>query len=88
MTNDRKFRFGVQVGSTGSGAEWRDLARKVEDLGYSTLLVPDHFAGYQLAPMPAIAYAAAAGVVVLRAASLGHPWLAVTANGLGGLIPH
>ncbi len=59
MAHDRKFRFGIQVGATASGSEWRDFARKVEDLGYSTLLIPDHFVDYQLAPMPAIAYAAA-----------------------------
>ena len=54
----KPFRFGVQVTSAGSGKEWRDKARKVEDLGYSTLFMPDHF-GQELAPMPAIAMAAA-----------------------------
>ena len=34
----------------------------------------------------AIAYAAAAGVVLLRAVSLGAPWLAALANALGGLV--
>ena len=34
----------------------------------------------------AIAYAAAAAVVALRAASLGTPWLAVIANALGALV--
>ncbi|MFM8236817.1 MAG: TIGR03621 family F420-dependent LLM class oxidoreductase [Actinomycetota bacterium] len=52
------FRFGVQVAKTGSATEWRDRARKIEDLGYSTLFMPDHF-DQQLAPMPAIAMAAA-----------------------------
>ena len=37
--------------------EWAALARKVEDLGYSTLFVPDHF-GDQLAPVPALMAAA------------------------------
>jgi probable F420-dependent oxidoreductase len=41
-----------------SAADWRDRARKVEDLGYSTLFMPDHF-GNELAPLPAIAMAAA-----------------------------
>jgi probable F420-dependent oxidoreductase len=36
-----------------------DLARKSEDLGYSTLLLPDHF-GRQLAPLPALLGAAMA----------------------------
>jgi alkanesulfonate monooxygenase SsuD/methylene tetrahydromethanopterin reductase-like flavin-dependent oxidoreductase (luciferase family) len=36
------FRFGVSVWSAGSRAEWAGKARKFEDLGFSTLLVPDH----------------------------------------------
>jgi alkanesulfonate monooxygenase SsuD/methylene tetrahydromethanopterin reductase-like flavin-dependent oxidoreductase (luciferase family) len=56
-----KFRFGVQCSQTGSASEWRDHARKLEDLGYSTLFMPDHF-GEELAPMPAIAMAALCGV--------------------------
>jgi probable F420-dependent oxidoreductase len=39
--------------------EWAALARKVEDLGYSTLLIADHF-GRQLAPLPALVAAASA----------------------------
>jgi probable F420-dependent oxidoreductase len=58
VANDRKFRFGVQVSQTKSAAEWRDRARKIEDLGYSTLFMPDHF-GEELAPLPAMAMAAA-----------------------------
>jgi probable F420-dependent oxidoreductase len=39
----RRFRFGVAVsGAPESGRAWRELARKAEDLGYSTLLVADH----------------------------------------------
>jgi probable F420-dependent oxidoreductase len=59
MAHDRKFRFGVQVSSAGSALEWRDTVRKIEDLGYSTVFVPDHFVDMQLAPMPAISFAAA-----------------------------
>ena len=40
-----------------SGDEWAALARKAEDLGYSTLFMPDHF-GDQLAPVPALMAAA------------------------------
>ena len=40
-------------------AEWCDFARKAEDLGYSTLVLPDHFTR-QLAPLPALAVAAQA----------------------------
>jgi probable F420-dependent oxidoreductase len=53
----RTFRFGVLVSRAETAAEWRDLARKVEDLGYSTLLIADHF-GRQLAPLPALVAAA------------------------------
>jgi len=55
----RPFRFGVNVRSAGSPAEWADKARTVERLGYSVLLVPDHLADL-LAPFPALAAAAAA----------------------------
>lgn len=53
----RPFRFGVQVSSTGTRAEWVELARKIESLGYSTLTMPDHFTE-QLAPVPALQCAA------------------------------
>ena len=36
------FRFGVNVGRAGSRAAWADKARKLEELGYATLTVPDH----------------------------------------------
>jgi len=55
----RPFRFGVSVRSAGSRAEWADKARKVEDLGYSVLTIPDHPIDL-LAPMPALVGAAAA----------------------------
>lgn len=53
----RRFRFGVLVSRASSAAEWRELAKKAEGLGYSTLLVADHF-GPQLAPMLACLAAA------------------------------
>ena len=55
----KPFRFGVNVRTAGSGADWADKARKVEALGYSVLCVPDHLAEL-LAPLPALAAAAAA----------------------------
>jgi probable F420-dependent oxidoreductase len=58
MAHDRKFRFGVQMSQAASASAWRDRARKIEDLGYSTLFMPDHF-GQELAPLPAMAMAAA-----------------------------
>src|SRR5678815_1456943 len=57
MAHPRKFRFGVQASNAGSGTEWVTLARKAEDLGFSTLFLPDHF-GDQLAPVPAMMAAA------------------------------
>jgi probable F420-dependent oxidoreductase len=54
----KPFRFGVQISNTTSAASWRDTVRKLEDLGYATLFMPDHF-GNELAPMPAMAIAAA-----------------------------
>ena len=57
MPHPRRFRFGVQFSTAASSAAWADLAREAEDLGYSTLFVPDHF-GDQLAPAPALVAAA------------------------------
>lgn len=54
----RPFRFGV-TGRGESLGQWRDFARKAEDLGYSTLVLPDHF-GPQLAPLVALGVAAQA----------------------------
>jgi probable F420-dependent oxidoreductase len=42
-----------------SASDFREKARKAEALGYSTLFVPDHFIDHPLAPMPAMATAAA-----------------------------
>lgn len=53
------FRFALQVSTAASPAAWKDLARKTEDLGYSTLYVPDHL-GDQWAPMVALTLAAEA----------------------------
>jgi probable F420-dependent oxidoreductase len=55
----KPFRFGVNLRSAGSRVEWVDKARKLEDLGYSSLTVPDHLAE-MFAPMPALVSAAAA----------------------------
>lgn len=68
MPHPRPFRFGVQLSSAGSAADWADLAREAESLGYSTLFIPDHF-GDQLAPAPALA-AAAAATTELRVGTL------------------
>jgi probable F420-dependent oxidoreductase len=57
MPHPRPFRFGIQLSTAPDGPSWAALARKAEDLGYSTLYLPDHF-GDQLAPMPAMMAAA------------------------------
>ena len=59
MAHPRPFRFGVQLSHAATAADWAELARKAEDLGYSSFLLPDHF-GAQFAPGPALAAAAGA----------------------------
>jgi probable F420-dependent oxidoreductase len=65
------FRFAVQATNAAASHEWRDTVRKVEDLGYSTLFLADHYLGpgpaqraartprQDLAPIAAMATAAA-----------------------------
>ena len=53
----KPFRFAVQASNTLSAKEWKNLARKVESLGYSTLFIPDHF-GDQLSPLVGLTVAA------------------------------
>ena len=55
----RSFRFGVSAHRAASRRDWSALCRKVEDLGFSTLVMPDHL-GDQFAPM--VALGAAFGV--------------------------
>ena len=69
MSTRKPFRFGVVMASGGQGPAWlgdgpsRETwaakARRVEALGYSTLLAADHFVDI-LSPIPALAAAAAA----------------------------
>lgn len=68
MNKQRPFRFGVSVHGNKSREEWVSAARRAEELGYSTLLMPDHL-GEQLAPMPAL-MAAAEATRSLRVGSL------------------
>jgi len=70
MPHDRKFRFAAQLSKApdGTARSWTEQARRAEDLGYSALLMPDHF-GDQLAPIPALA-AVAAATTTLRLGSL------------------
>jgi probable F420-dependent oxidoreductase len=59
MGSDRRFRFGTQLSFARTREEWAAKAARVEELGYSTLCMPDHFDD-QLAPVPALMAAAAA----------------------------
>ncbi len=43
MLGVHPFRFGIKLRNAPSGAAWRDMARKAENLGYSTLFLADHF---------------------------------------------
>jgi probable F420-dependent oxidoreductase len=67
MSHPRALRFGVQL-SGGTGTDWLGQVRQAEELGYSSVFVPDHF-GDQLAPIPALTVAAAA-TTDLRVGSL------------------
>jgi probable F420-dependent oxidoreductase len=72
MSNPRRFRFAVQSFSAQSAKEWRERARRAEELGYSTLHLADHILGpgealastnhpvQELAAVPAMAMAAEA----------------------------
>jgi probable F420-dependent oxidoreductase len=53
----RAFRFGVVAAHIQSRADWVSKARKIEDLGYDTLLVVDHLTT-SLGPLVALAVAA------------------------------
>lgn len=55
----KAFRFGVVSGGHVSGPDWIALARRVEELGYSSLLLPDVL-GTPIATLPAMAVAATA----------------------------
>jgi len=59
MSAQRKFRFGAQVYKAPSAAVWAEKARKIADLGYSSLLMPDHF-HETLGPLVALTAAALA----------------------------
>ena len=53
------FRFSLQISNPLPEMTWAETARRVEDAGFSSLAVPDHFAD-QVAPIVAMTAAAAA----------------------------
>jgi probable F420-dependent oxidoreductase len=77
FTTKKVFRFGVVSAAARSAHEWIARARRIESLGYATLVIPDNLR-FTLAPLPALAVAAAAtttlrlGTYVL-ANDLRHP---------------
>ena len=68
MAHPRPFRFGLMASKSSTGARWTETARQAEDLGYSALLMPDHY-GDQLGVIPALT-AAAMVTTRLRVGSL------------------
>ena len=59
MSQQRPFRFGVAAEGAPSREQWVGKARKVEDLGYATFLVADHFVN-EFPPITALLSAASA----------------------------
>jgi probable F420-dependent oxidoreductase len=68
VSKPRPFRFGVEEHRASSAKDWRERARQLESMGYSTLFLPDHF-GEQLSPIAALMSAADA-TTKLRIGSL------------------
>ena len=62
------FRFGLQCRGPADATGWRELARRMEDLGWSTLTIADHFDD-ALAPIPGL-MAAADATTNLRVGSM------------------
>jgi probable F420-dependent oxidoreductase len=57
----KPFRFGIEAVPSGSRTQWRQAARRIQDLGYHILQVPDHLG----VPAPFPALQAAADVTII-----------------------
>jgi len=68
MATRRPFRFSVQEHRAQSASQWRDRAKAIEAMGYSTFYLPDHF-GDQVGPIAGL-MAAADATTSLRIGSL------------------
>lgn len=68
MATPHRFRFGVLTDGVASRSGWRELARRAEAHGYSTLLLADHL-NTPLAPLTALVSAAEA-TTTLRVGNL------------------
>jgi probable F420-dependent oxidoreductase len=64
----RPLRFGVITSQANDGRTWRERARRAESLGYTSLLMPDHFQD-QWAPIVGLTVAAEA-TTTLRVGTL------------------
>src|SRR5690242_14958420 len=64
----RPFRFSAQEHVAHSAKQWRERARALESMGYSTLYLPDHF-GDQMGPIAGL-MAAADATTTLRIGAL------------------
>ena len=60
MPLTRPFRFGGGAPATASATKFAEQARRLEALGYNTLLMPDHFQREWFAAGPALPTAAGA----------------------------
>jgi probable F420-dependent oxidoreductase len=69
VAHPRRFRFAVIAKAARSADDFATFAKHVENLGYSTMFIPDHFVDHALAPIPA-AMAAAAATSTLRVGTL------------------
>jgi alkanesulfonate monooxygenase SsuD/methylene tetrahydromethanopterin reductase-like flavin-dependent oxidoreductase (luciferase family) len=56
----RPFRFGGGAAATATAIQFAENARRLEALGYDTLLMPDHFEREWFAVGPAVVAAACA----------------------------
>ena len=63
MPHERRFRFGADLSGPLPGLSWAATIRRIEDLGFSTVFVPDHF-DEQFGPFTALAAAAAASPTI------------------------
>jgi probable F420-dependent oxidoreductase len=57
---ERPFRFGLQVFGASSRSEWQEQARRAEDAGFDTAVVPDHVMDGLFPPLVALDAMAAA----------------------------
>jgi probable F420-dependent oxidoreductase len=68
MSNVRPFRFGIVTESAKSRQEWLKLLQRVEELGYATFLLADHYVN-EFPPIAAL-MAAADATKTLRVGSI------------------